>query len=499
MTASPSSEKRRVIPRWRTLLHTNTCELASLKKPDHSKLADSDLMSEKMDAWLEEDSLQAARELIFAAAATREAAVVTKKIIAKSNLAQSPILDHVVSNLIRGDNGTTFELKELERQTTGARGSIRLLKERLQQFPRNAFLYVELARQYLILGQLNPAKLAIERACALAPNNRYILRSACRFFVHSMEFDKAHDVLNRSDALPYDPWLMASEIATSQLASQKSKHVRGAKRIFGDQDFSNFELSELKAAVATLELESGTSRHGRKLIRESVVEPNDNALAQFNWASSLGLTGVDIEELDIPKIPSAFEAEQIQLQEKSEWKKAVSACVQWQRDEPFSVRPASSGSFLATTMLGDAVLSQRFAEQGLQANPQNTLLRNNLIVALADQNRVPEASAEFEKLTKPTKNDESFDIYIATSGLIAFRSDQHDAGRELYAHAIENAERRKDYRLSLLARVFLAREEARINQETAARLVSEIEDKLKKRPDNQISGALCALKTNFMS
>jgi hypothetical protein len=54
----------------------------------------------------------------------------------------------------------------------------------------------------------------------LAPNHRFALRSAARFFLHVGKPDDAQTILRRSEATRRDPWLMAAEIAVSTVADR---------------------------------------------------------------------------------------------------------------------------------------------------------------------------------------------------------------------------------------------------------------------------------------
>jgi hypothetical protein len=62
--------------------------------------------------------------------------------------------------------------------------------------------------------------------------------------------------------------------------------------------------------------------------------------------------------------------------------------------EPFSLRPAGTGSFIAVSYLGDGKLGEMFCRRGLIANRGSSALHNNLAVALAIQGRIEEAKKE---------------------------------------------------------------------------------------------------------
>src|ERR1700710_2310399 len=83
--------------------------------------------------------------------------------------------------------------------------------------PRNAIAWVEQSRHHASLGQSGAALHAMRRALALQPDHRYFLRAAARLHVHVDKPDEAHALLRRSPRSRSDPWLVATEIAISEL------------------------------------------------------------------------------------------------------------------------------------------------------------------------------------------------------------------------------------------------------------------------------------------
>ena len=54
----------------------------------------------------------------------------------------------------------------------------------------NPIVWVELARLYIMHDQVEKAERALLTALHLAPDNRFVLRSATRFFIHTDQFEK---------------------------------------------------------------------------------------------------------------------------------------------------------------------------------------------------------------------------------------------------------------------------------------------------------------------
>ena len=75
----------------------------------------------------------------------------------------------------------------------------------------------------------------------------------------------------------------------------------------------------------------------------------------------------------------------------------------------------------------------------LRADPNDLMLRNNLVVALARGGDVGRATREYETLEKRVSAVSPESTYVATHGLIKYRNGDMDAGRALYQEALESA------------------------------------------------------------
>jgi len=314
------------------------------------------------------------------------------------------------------------------------REALRKLKTRLREDPRDALLWVDIARHYSTIGQNDRAMRALDIALKLAPNNRFVVRSAVRLNVHRDHPDQAHHLLLKTRATATDPWLMSAEIATASLAEKAPQFVRQARSVLDDGNFPARDLAELAGAIATLDLESGKGIRAKKLFRQSLIDPNENVVAQANWASRHH-HAVTLDPALIARIPRTFEAAAWAAFEAGAWTKALEEAWLWAQDEPFSKLPASHGSFVAVT-IGEYEQGEAFARQGLQPNPHDATLLNNLVVALAYQGRTAEARKAFLKIPRSSENEIVLD---ATEGLIFSREGKIDLARDAYAAAMEKA------------------------------------------------------------
>jgi hypothetical protein len=195
------------------------------------------------------------------------------------------------------------------------------------------------------------------------------------------------------------------------------------------------------------------------MFRSSLTKPTENALAQVQWASRRD------SAIDVPSeiTPNAFEALAWKEQLAGRWGATIQAVDRWHDLEPFSVRPAVMGSFVAVAHLGDGAAGEAFSRRGLIANKGNSTLHNNLAVAYAIQGKLAEARAELEVVrVRHGTADEV--VNSATRGMIALRGASIEEGVRHYRRAIELAIAIKDPVLWCRAAANFALEYARFDK-----------------------------------
>jgi len=310
----------------------------------------------------------------------------------------------------------------------------------------NPITWVELARLYSMKGQFKKAENAILSALHLAPNNRFVLRSATRFFIHNAEFEKAIYYLKKSDNIKNDPWLISAHIATSSLMNRYSPFIKTGLILTSSNNFSNFENTELLSSLGTLEFNAGSYKNAKKLFEKSMLSPNDNSLAQLEWISKDD-SRFKINLFDFKNVINPFEAYALDHYEKGEWKNAFYNCLKWFLDMPFSKRAILLGSYIAGTMLNDYEAAIVLCKVGLQANPNNVVLLNNLVYYQTLSNNEENYESNIIQLSQINLNElpDSMKIVIqATLGLVFFRNNEIEKGKQFYELAIFNAEKTKN-------------------------------------------------------
>jgi tetratricopeptide (TPR) repeat protein len=341
---------------------------------------------------------------------------------------------------------------------------IRETKETINFYPYNPILYVELSRYYSILGNREKAIKAMKTALHLSSNNRFVLRSATRLFAHYDELEIAHDILRKSPLTNHDPWLTSAEISIATIRNRNSTYIKKGIELINSKNISPFNFTELASSIGTVELLNGSLKKSREFFNKSLINPNDNSLAQVEWAS------IKENQLNLNAsnyiVGLNFEALALDNFQKNEYALALDNAAKWFMDMPFSKRPIMFGSNLASTILKDQEKSISFLNAGLHSHPNDPQLINNLAYALALDNRAKEAFDQLNKIKNENLLDEmTKTCLLATRGLATFRSGFPDFGRKLYLEAIERTKKANNQSLNWVAILNYAREEIRVASE----------------------------------
>lgn len=459
---------RNVIPRWRPL--STTIQLGELDSRAHSPRTPQSAgpgHDERRQNWIDSGTWIAASEFVGASLSVGrhdEARDAALQVVGADNVPLGALL--VARRAL--NLPTDHQALSIPSESHTA---IQMLKRRVLAEPKNPFTFCELARHYTILGQPLPAYRAMMIATKLAPKNRYVLRVGARFFLHIGHMDHAHDLLRRSKVVSEDPWVLAAEIAVGMAAGKTSTNVRNAMHMVSSSSFSRYSVSELHSALGTLDLNSGNVRFAKRRFKSALEQPTENSVAQAAWADRK-IGGIEIPP-DTLLLPRSYEAQMWHHVSQKEWNSAFDSSQRWLDDQPFSSRPAIQASYMASVAIGDFGACVRIAERGLIANPNDPILLNNLIVGLALSGRVAEANTRLPHLAPLLEALEDSCTHHATTGLVRFREDNAEEGRRQYALAVQSAEAQGQPKQRLLAKMFWAREEKRIDPTGSLKLVQE--------------------------
>ena len=337
---------------------------------------------------------------------------------------------------------------------------LRLSRRLASAHPNNAVPWLDLALSHTVLGNRTAADRAVRTALSLAPNSRFILRSATRFFIHQEDLERAHNLLIKNQATLGDPWLLSAEIAVASARSRSSRLVPAGRRLAENNAFRHYDRSELAMALASIEHDAGGSRKRiKKFLRQSLIDPTENVVAQADWLTTRdnNLDRVRASSLDVP---GAYEASARERFEAGDWPTALSNALDWLQDQPFSARPAIFVTFLASTALDDMEGAIKYGERGVIPNPHEATLLNNLAFCHASAGRTEEARRYLRQVNKDRLRIDEQIVLEATWGLVAFREGRFEEGRSLYAKAIDIASRDKENRQFVeMSILYRAREE----------------------------------------
>lgn len=486
-------QDRRVIPSWRSFNQSiNLGELNSFQITGQN-FQDSYDLSSYISEWKLNKTVTFAAELVGAAIVNNKEDVIealdaANFILSNEKLAtKSQIL--LASKLLHDDskkesfqeynNVTTENLLELFYPEL-VRVKIREVKKSLLFYPSNPILYVELSRYYSILGQREKAISNMKYALSLAPNNRFVLRCASRLFVHYQNdrendyVEFIHNILRKSPATKYDPWLTSAEISIATVRGRSSMFIKGGLDLINSKNIAPFNFTELASSIGTVELLNGSNKKSRELFKKSLISPNDNTLAQVEWAATKDKNfDVDASGYDVDM---NFEALAFENFQEKDYSKAVDFAARWFIDMPFSKRPILFGANIATILLRDQDKSIALLKAGLISHPNDAQLVNNLAYSLGLDNRANEALDELDNL-RANEIDKTTEICLtATRGLAYFRQGKHNIGRALYLEAIEESKLINNRELNWIAILNYAREEIFADSEYVEGIMEAVDD-----------------------
>jgi len=461
---------RRVIPRWRDFRTAAELGEFSVAARVENRVEVPSGLDSLLRLWQSQRSEVLAGELL--SASWLEGAWDTAREAAKYLLRRGSAAQELTRNFARSVIEDLSAAQKGQSATRLDRAAVQNIRAALRLYPRDAIGWCELARYYTIVGKLKRARRAMCTAVALAPDNRFILRSASRCFVHLGEPDMALNILRRSGIAKSDPWLAAAHVSIAQIMGKATRLYRQARELSKSESFAPFHLAELNAALGTMEMSAGNEKGARKMLQAALTDPTENALAQAWWAQSRVRIQLKPTQL---RAPHTFEANTRALVVAEKWESALHAAAEWFRDEPFSTNPALQQSFILSVAFEQHEQAIDILKLALRSNPGDLLLLNNLAFALGDLGRTYEAREILAHVNVEDTPADRAVALIATEGLLRFRERDINSGREFYARAIRLAKDHQQDRQAALAALYLAKEEKRANSDMKDLAISEAE------------------------
>jgi Tfp pilus assembly protein PilF len=465
MSLQSVDDAREVVPRWRSFADAKTSvELAPLRRVQE-KASEAELAPLRAQFESSRDRYVIADYLGALIAYQVDQKVIDPVAYALAAVSEegSGLWAFATDAIKQGNQSSAQDVGELSSINRHARLQLRALRQVMKRSPRRATFRMDAALAHATLGNRESANREARIALELAPTNRFIVRSAARLLISQGDPDEAAWVLRGAGSHVNDPWVLAPLMSAMQLAGQKQTEFRAARELATVGHHSETDLAELWSEMATIELSAGRTKVARSLFKASLQDPNDNVVAQAEWASKAGGFSLPEHALDVER---GYEARSRAFAREARWEESVIEGRAWQRDEPFALEPALSTSYVAALVLEDYERALEVASAGLNFHPDDSMLRNNAAFAAAHLGKTPEAQEHLRRAGTSDGADERTTI-IATRGLIAFREGDPAKGRELYSQAVSEFRRAGNADMSTLAASLWALEELRAHSPVA--------------------------------
>ncbi|GAI95626.1 unnamed protein product, partial [marine sediment metagenome] len=245
----------------------------------------------------------------------------------------------------------------------------------------------------------------------------------------------------------------------SESANLPGKSINKAKDLVKDDNLTQYSRSELAVSIGTKEMRSGAVRHAKRFMRQGLIDPTENALAQAEWmAAQLGTNISHFVQLG-EKVPASFEARARHFFYKENFEDSLNSAERWCTYQPLSSIPFIFSSYIASVCLDNDKEAVQILNSALPLYRNNPTFMNNYICSLAKTGDVGTAIETFQKLNLgDLSNDETF-TFMATQGLLHFRTNNAEKGRELYLKAIMGFDRINAQRSAAIATYYWALEE----------------------------------------
>jgi tetratricopeptide (TPR) repeat protein len=464
---------RRVVPRWRASgIAAQTAEAwttAPRFKADYTGE-----LAEKRRELQNAETVPVASELMFLAlqAGNLDSARVAARLILKSEA-------RIGSTRLVATAKKVLDIGDSDQIAAPAEDFVREARKRLALDFRNPILLMDVARELTARGKEKSAMRYVRAAVGLAPQSRFIVRSAARYFLHIGEHEQAHGVLLRSPLLASDPWIQASEIAVATVRGRTSANVKKARRLVEDTAIVGSHFSELMTAVATVELLDGSSKKAKRLFQRALAHPNDNSLAQIEWAAPKLKLVVDEVAL---RTPLSFEANSNNAYRRLLVHQAIEFAKQWSSDEPFASRPFDALCYLYC-LEGQYVEAKRAAEDAIKVDDAPSLSSEmNLMFTRIQNGETEAAHTDLLRLSKHPNAKSHAAHLLANAGALAYVTEDFALGREFYERAIRVARTRNESHTEALAIAYFARAATLNGDETAQAVVNQAAVRVEQLP-----------------
>jgi hypothetical protein len=466
MQSGPISDARHVDPRWRTLLCTPSHELRStVERRKDSRFGL--IVNSALKRWQASQSIEDAVDAIDCAILSGE----VDDVVAPASMVLRDYPDTLVSVrdaaqaiIVRSTRTCSHAIDDEDVSMGRIIPEIRRYKTLIKLEPRDAVSYVEIARLYCLIGQFSKAESNIDNALRNSPDNRFVLRSAVRFFNDRKTPDKAYATILRSQAVLDDPWVQAAEAVTAERLGKTPKQAIRELRTIMESKYVDISRSELAVALATINFRhGGKQKLTRGLLRASLNRPTENALAQAFWLNQQVGTSLIDQDL-LQGTADANEARTRIALFEGNVTQAASESRRWFSDEPFSWLAVGFAINIHLTHIRDYGTTRKFLGLARQMHGEQWQFINGEVLCCIFEGKFDAARSAITELAKWHGDPRSEPYLNAATGLLAFFEGRLEQGREGYIRAISSARKLGNKMDELTAAIYWLEQEIRFTE-----------------------------------
>ncbi len=284
MNEQALKQPRRVLPRWRLFTTTTRHGELNFKKQKNIAPDEFDEGSNLLKRWETEKIPGVACELLNLAILRKdpllanEAASFLER--SRSSKNDRTPLEKLAFATLRPD-GNPLDDKWIQGIFRPSNRDVPSLRKSLRLYPHNAIAWAELALLHAWYGNKEHARRCMLVSVGLAPNDRFVVRSAVRCFAHLKDHETGLRIVKRAEQTKLDPWLLSAQVAMTQVLKKPQRLMKNAKAMIESKNLSPWDLSELNAAVGSVLHHAGAEKNANKHFRASLLEPTENALCQI--------------------------------------------------------------------------------------------------------------------------------------------------------------------------------------------------------------------------
>lgn len=481
---------RNVIPRWRALAGIDRAEAQSLPRfseQTHRNLKED--YTQFFPIWKAEDPITYASELFDAFAITQDISLLMQAHgIVKQHIARAPkrLIESINSSLISPQSPAEFRRSAAhrERDESYLRRTIKLLKSRINEFPRDALACLEIARIYTIMGHFSKAENFLHRSRVLAPDDRIILRSTLQFYDVVGDLYNGLKIVRKSSRLQFDPWLQSGEVAASTLLGKTSAVTKLKSVTNLAKSPIQKNQSELAMALATLERQNGVKeRQVFQLVKRALAHTTENGFAQAVWLSERSSRDFASRFPDVQPGSDAFEAKLALALEREEFADAAGFAELWLEDQPFSAAALIRLLNIRTTLLHPDDISIAWARRGMAVHGDDWHVFNALVLHFAEAGLFDEAASALISLDRNAPAGLNRAFVDAAEGYLAFSIGEFTKARAAYERALTTTRGAGDIDLVLNCMMFWFKSELRnnlISPSDASQIISYIDKNISR-------------------